>query len=419
MLAARRSVQARLFVTLQNREFRFLWGASLFGHLSLSMGLIVLGWIVLDKTGDPWLVAQVIFYYGIFLFLLTIFSGTLSDRFPRKSLMVLGSFTRLGPWVFLAIIALTDSLAVWQMMVASGVVGLGVGVEMPTSRVLIHDLVGNQGIINAMSLDSVSRHVSRGVGPLAGGVLYDVAGAGVALTAICAVQLAALLLLLPIRMPPGLAGRSGQGSFASDMVKGLAYLARNQLVLALVMGAIITNLFLLPMIFLLPVFAREILEISPSKLGLLTVVGTVGSIGGALFMASNPRISRPGLFWLWIAYFLAAVTFVFAWSTSFALSMLLLVLHGLAFATFGALQPSMVILASDEEMRGRTSGYMSLAMGLSQLGVLAMGGLIALLGASLGLATSTGIAIGLLSLLLVLFPVLTRGAIEPEPARAA
>ena len=92
LLAARRSVQGRLFVTLQNREFRFLWGASLFGHLSLSMGLIVLGWIVLDKTEEPWLVAQVIFYYGIFLFLLTIFSGTLSDRFPRKSLMILGSF---------------------------------------------------------------------------------------------------------------------------------------------------------------------------------------------------------------------------------------------------------------------------------------------------------------------------------------
>ena len=419
MLAVRRTVQGRLFVTLQNREFRFLWGASLFGHLSLSMGLIVLGWIVLDKTGDPWLVAQVIFYFGASLFILTIFSGTLSDRFPRKSLMVLGSLIRLGSWVFLAIIALTDSLAMWQMIVASGVAGLGVGVEMPTSRVLIHDLVGNQGIINAMSLDSVSRHVSRGVGPLAGGVLYDVAGDEVALAAICAVQLAALLLLLPMRMSPSVAGQPKRGSFASDMVKGLAYLFRNQLVLALVMGAIITNLFLLPMIFLLPVFAREILGISASKLGILTLVGTLGSIGGALFMASNPKISRPGLFWLGIAYFLAAVTFLFAWSTWFAVSMLLLVLHGLAFATFGALQPSMVILASNEEMRGRTSGYMSLAMGLSQLGVLAMGGLVALLGASLGLATSTGIAIALLTLLLVLFPMLTRGAIEPEPARVA
>ena len=419
MLAVRRTVQGRLFVTLQNREFRFLWGASLFGHLSLSMGLIVLGWIVLDKTGEPWQVAQVIFYFGASLFILTIFSGTLSDRFPRKSLMVLGSLIRLGSWVFLAIIAITDSLAVWQMIVASGVAGLGVGLEMPTSRVLIHDLVGNQGIINAMSLDSVSRHVSRGVGPFVGGVLYDVAGAEVALTAICVVQLAALLLLLPMRTPPSVAGRPKRGSFASDMVKGLAYLSRNQLVLALVMGAIITNLFLLPMIFLLPVFAREILDISASNLGLLTLVGALGSIGGALFMASNPRISRPGLFWLGIAYFLAAVTLLFAWSTWFVLSMLLLVLHGLAFATSGALQPSMVILASDEEMRGRTSGYMSLAMGLSQLGVLAMGGLIALLGASLGLAASTGIAIALLTLLLVLFPVLTREAIEPEPARVA
>ena len=72
--------QERLLVNLRNSNFRFLWGSSLLGHLSLAMGLIVLGWIVLDMTQDPWMVSQTIFSYGIFLFALNIFSGTITFR---------------------------------------------------------------------------------------------------------------------------------------------------------------------------------------------------------------------------------------------------------------------------------------------------------------------------------------------------
>lgn len=386
------------------------------------MGLIVLGWLVLDMTNNPWMVSQTIFFYGIVLFILNIFSGTLTDRFPRKSLMVLGSLIRLGPWIFLSVMALTDQLVVWHIIAGSAIVGLGVGIEMPSSRVLFHDIVGNTRLMNAMALDSVSRHVSRGAGPLIGGVLYDISGPDIALMAICVVQITSLVSLLAIRIPRGGVESKVQGSFVNDLVKGFAYLAKNQMVLALVLGSCITNLFLLPMIFLLPIFAKEILSISASELGVLTLVGTIGSIGGALVMAANPSIRRPGLLWITIAYFLAMVTMAFSWSTMPILSMFLLVLHGLAFATFGALQPSIVILASSEEMRGRTSGFMSLSMCLAQVGGLVMGGLITILGASMGLAASTGIGIVLLTLLVLLFPTLTRGSISnstPNPVKAS
>lgn len=408
--------QERLLINLRNSNFRFLWGSSLLGHLSLAMGLIVLGWIVLDMTQDPWMVSQTIFSYGIFLFTLNIFSGTITDRFPRKSLMIIGSLIRLGSWIFLATMASTNGLNIWHIIVGSAIVGLGVGIEMPSSRVLFHDLVGNKSLMNAMSLDSISRHASRGVGPLIGGVLYEMAGPEVALMAICIVQVASLLSLIPIKIPVELLKNIGGGSFIKDLLGGFAYLSKNQMVLAFVLGSCITNLFLLPMIFILPVFAREILSITPSELGILTLVGTLGSIAGATLMATNPRISKPGLLWIGIAYFLAAVTLAFSWSAIPILSMFLLVLHGLAFATFGALQPSIVILASTEKMRGRTSGFMSLSMCLAQVGAFVMGAFIERLGASMGLAASTAIAVVLLSLLVLILPTFIKGSMTGQVA---
>ena len=417
MLAVRRSVQGRIFVTLQNREFRLLWGASLLGNLALSMGLIIPGWIVLEMTDDPWAVAQVVFYFGVTQFVVTIFVGTLSDRFSRKSLLVLGSSIRLIPWIFLIPMMYMDRTEPWHILVASGVFGVGVGLETTTARVVAHDLVGNQGIVNALSLESLGRHVMRGIGPLLGGVLLDVSGGQVALTAIAVSQTASLALLMAIRLSQKTPPDVKQGSFFGEMIRGAAYVSQNQMVLALVIGATITNIFLIPMIFVLPVFAREILHTSASGLGVLTAVGAVGSVVGALVMANNPKLSRPGLTWLEMAYFLAIVTILFAWSPWFSVSMLLLILHGLTFAAFGALQPSLVILASEESMRGRTSGAMALAMSLAQVGALVLGGLIEVLGVSMGLATSAGISMVLLTLLMIMLPVLTRDMVQPKPVR--
>ncbi|MBI2166601.1 MAG: MFS transporter [Chloroflexi bacterium] len=402
LLTARLPLGSRLLLALKNPDFRPLWGSALMNYLGSTMSALVLGWYVLETTGSPWNLAQFVFYQGVAQLFLSPFAGALSDRFPRKSLLVVGGTIKFLPLLFLTSLMYSGQIQLWHIYVASGIASLGRMVDLTTYRVATHDIVGDEGIINAMSLDSFGRHASRGLGPLMGGVLYDVAGPHIAVTAVTAAQLGSLLLLIPVRLQRRTSGPQKATSIFGDTLRGLAYVSRNKMILGIVMGAMVTNFFLLPMLSMMPTFARDVLHISATKLGVMTAVGTLGSVSGALFMVSRGTISRPALFWLGFAYSLAVATILFSLSRWFTLSTFILVVHGFIFAPMGVIQPSLV-----------ASGAMSFSMSLGPMGALVMGSLITSLGPSAGLAVSAGIAILLLTLVASLSPGFLRGSFKP------
>ena len=103
----------------------------------------------------------------------------------------------------------------------------------------------------------------------------------------------------------------------------------------------------------------------------------------------------------------------FAASDSYGLSLPILIVMGLGTSGFGTMQATIVILVAREEMRGRSLGVMSLAIGASPLGALLVGGLASTLGPTEAIAVMGGVGIVSVGTVGVLMPSL-RQRITPD-----
>jgi hypothetical protein len=89
----------------------------------------------------------------------------------------------------------------------------------------------------------------------------------------------------------------------------------------------------------------------------------------------------------------AAAILIFAMSTNFTLTLLLLIVSGIGQACFGTMQSSIILLSASDEMRSRTMGTLVLAIGAGPLGQLQVGGLAELLGAPLAVGLNAAVAV--------------------------
>jgi MFS family permease len=203
----------------------------------------------------------------------------------------------------------------------------------------------------------------------------------------------------------GLVGRlGGPGSAASASIvaslrAGLQAAWASPIVRGALLVTIAMNTLFFPYQQMLPVFARDVLSVGPTALGMLVAADGVGALVGALTLAS--RGGRLGHAPLFASAVLVApvLLLLLAGSRSFAMSMGLMVIMGAAESAFAAMQSTLVLLAAPERVRGGAMGILSACIGTQPLGTLAIGLLAASVGAPLAFATNA------LAALLVIVPL--------------
>ena len=124
---------------------------------------------------------------------------------------------------------------------------------------------------------------------------------------------------------------------------------------------------------LIPVFAEKVLLVGPEAMGALGAAQGIGSIMGSSFIASRRNIRLKSRYYYTGAMIGMSFLTLFGLSTSYPLSFLALVLAGVGMSGFGSMQATMVLLSTDEKMRGRVMGIMSMFIGVMPLGTLALG----------------------------------------------
>jgi MFS family permease len=151
------------------------------------------------------------------------------------------------------------------------------------------------------------------------------------------------------------------------------------------------NVLVFPYQQLLPVFARDQLQVDPVGLGALTAAAGMGSVLGAGAIASSRRIPRSGmLFWAG-SCLMSACLVGFAVSGSFGVALVLLALSGLGQAAFASLQTTIVLSSATDQLRGRAMGALTLAIGSTPFGSLEMGAVSVALGAPVAVALNAGL----------------------------
>ena len=281
----------RTFHTLRNREFRFLWLGMVFLMLGIQMQMIVRGYLAYEITSSPFILGLVNAGFAIPMLSLALFGGAVADRMERKRVIQAGQLTSVVLAVFIGVSIFTETISWVHLLVVSMVQGAVFSFVMPARQALVPTLVGKDNLTNAMSLDAAAMSVTTLLAPMIGGGLYNVIGPDGVYFLISGCSVVAMVFTSLVSASGGSASRPSVPMF-SDIVEGLRYVIRSPIVLILLMMGLATALLAMPFRFLMPVFVVDVYERGPESLGLLVTIMGVGSLVGALFIASVGKRRR-------------------------------------------------------------------------------------------------------------------------------
>jgi len=324
----------------------------------------------------------------------SLLGGVLADRVARRQMIIMSQSGNAIMTFLLATLDITGLIHFWHLIVIGFVNGTLAAFNMPSRQSIISDIVPGKDLMNAISLSSAGMNLSRVAGPALAGLLIIYLDTARVFYLIGCVYAASVFFTAMIRTARPPAGSNGKG-VAADILDGFKYAKGDPTLLGLVIMCLVPALFGFPYIALVPAWAREALNAQADGLGLLMMAMGIGSLTGALILASIRQLKRRGAFLVanGFAWGLSVVIFSRCLSYSSALPSLFLV--GLMSAVFMSLNMTLMQLYSSDEMRGRIMSMAMMTFGIMPLSAVPFGAIAESIG------TAASLEIG--GLLLCLF----------------
>jgi len=338
------------------------------------------------------------------LLLLTPLAGWVADRFERRTVARLANAIDMVVALSLGWFTANEGLTLPLLFAFAALHGVARVFVGPAMSAIAPNIVPPALLPKAIALSSIAWQSASVAGPALGGFLYAADPAAPYWSA-AALMLVAIIAMTPIRrvVPPPI---SGNAHPIRQMVDGLTYVRGHRFLF----GAITLDLFAVLLggaTAMLPVFARDILDVGTEGLGLLRAAPAVGAALVALWFVWRPLKHDVGIKMLASVAAFGALTIAFGLSRNFALSLAVLAALGAADMLSVYVRSSLVQLHTPDAMRGRVSAVSGLAISASnELGELQSGIAAAILGPVVAVVAGGAAAIGIAGLWSYLFPEL-------------
>jgi predicted MFS family arabinose efflux permease len=371
-LSTARAAPARTSVLFANGDFWRLWYAGLIVFVVRWLETLAVAVFVYRATGSPFLVAMITMLRLLPMGLFGAVLGAVAERIERRSAQI-GVIALMGcTSAALAMLAYGGHLAVWQLALASFINGLGWATDNPVRRVMIGEVVGNQKMGVAMSIDVGTNNASRMLGPTMGGILFATVGVGGAFVLSVVLYTTSLLVVLGLRYRND-PGQLGSGSVLQRMRDGLALVRQDRRLIGTLVITVIYNVFGWPFTSMVPVIAQDRLHLTPEWIGIMASMDGVGAFIGATVIALfiGPRFYARTYLCGVTSYMLMLPIFALASRPITAGAALLLT--GIGGAAFSIMQATQVYLAAPPAMRSRVLGVLSVCIGIGPIGFVHLG----------------------------------------------
>ncbi|MBI1622091.1 MFS transporter [Aquamicrobium zhengzhouense] len=393
------------FAAFRHSSYARFFAARFAATFAIQIVSVAVGWQIYDLTRNPFdlgLVGLVQFAPALLLVLVT---GAASDRFGRRLIMCISICVEAFCALALLLLTLRGLTSPAQIFIVLAVFGTARAFFMPASSSLVANLVPAKDFANAVAWNSSAWQIATIVGPVAGGLLYGV-------SPIAAYSVATLIMLvgalLIASIPTPKQHFDNEPRSLDTLFAGFRYILSQKIVF----GAISLDLFAVLLsgaVALLPVYARDILELGPWGLGLLRSAPGVGAVCVAVWLAGHPIRDHAGLVMFFFVGLFGIFTAIFGVSTVPWLSIVALALLGAADMVSVYIRSTLIQLWTPDRVRGRVSAVNGVFVGASnELGEFRAGTMAALIG-TVPAVTIGGIgAVGVAALWAWLFPELRK-----------
>ncbi len=357
-------------------------------------------WLVYELTRSEFLLGVVGFVQGLPMLLFAPLGGAISDRWNRRTILLLTQSTFALSALTLAILTYTGLIRYEHILGLVLLNGLVLSIDLPTRQSLVAHLVDKRDLANGIALNAAAFHTARILGPALGGLLLERVGAAPCFL-VNAISFSAILLaLLTIRVQSVDDGES-RGGLLHSLREGVQFVVARRGLFVLWLNVIVLSLFGLSYLVLLPVFAAEILKIGKAGLGQLYTFAGIGSLIGLLMVARLSGEIPRGVLVLIAANGFAWSVIGFSQLSHPLIAKLMLMLAGM----FGVMQlvstNTALQTAAPDHLRGRVVSLHTWAInGPAPFAALMIGKLAQMLGAPTAVLIGAGIcaafALGLL-----------------------
>jgi MFS family permease len=360
------------YASLALPQYRWLLAGTASSQIANWMEEVARGWLAVELLDASALQLSLLgFTRGITQIIVSPFAGIIAERFDRRRVAAVTQALPALDAVLIAVLVGTDQIELWMLYPLVAIGGIASAVNITVRQVLVYDVVGGDYIVNAIALNSVVANVSRIIAPTAGGVLIGTLGIGASYYA--QMVFFGIATLATFALHPVTHAETVRTPMWQGIRDGGAYIRNDPTMARLVLLNTIPNLLIYPYVALMPIFARDILDVGSSGYGvLLTGVG-IGSIPGGLIVAGMTDSRWKGRVMGLSACFYMLMVALFALSSVFILSFLILIVAGVGWSMMVTLNQTLLQLNVAHEYRGRVISLYTMAAGVTPFGNLGMG----------------------------------------------
>ena len=386
---------------LRHRNYRLYWLGQLSSVLAQNMEGVAQGWLVLELTDSPLLLGLTGLTFATPTIALTLLGGVIADRADRRRIMIVSQSASALTFFLLATLILFGWIALWHVMALAFVSGCVRAFDRPSRMALLPQMVPKEDIANAVAVGGTIWQLNRLVGPALAGMLIYLIGIGPTYYFCFGASLIAVCLWLGIRLTAQ-STVPASGGVLQHMAEGLNFIRKNEIYFMFITMIFFNSAFGMSYLILMPVFARNVLDVGSQGFGFLQSFGGAGALVGVLAVAWFSHSRGKGLQALTGAMAFGILLISFALSKSYALSLGLALALGITSQFYMTTISTVLQVNLPNELRGRVMGIYGLAWELMPVGGMIAGAIAEFAGAPIAVGFG-GFMVAAMALLVTIF----------------
>jgi MFS family permease len=405
--------KAHPHLALGVRDFRLYWLALVTQVIGQHMFAFTLGWLTFEITGSMAQLGVIHLCGFVPQFALTLLGGVLADRIDPRKLIGGAQVNAAIAMIMVGVVTLAGVAQLWHLALGAFLWGLSAAIDEPARASFFPRLLPRPLLRSAVPLISMAFGSSRVIAPSIAGFLIAAAGAPATFLACAAAVSTMIAVLFLVRPTHGVA--RPHGGLLDNFGDSLRYIRANEAFASAITAALLNATLAMGFIHMLPVFAKDVLQVDSRGLGILAAAAGVGSLAGFISYAwLQSRLSPRNLIVGALTVYNAALIGL-AFSDWYWLSFCAILVAGLGHGYFVTGVQVMLQTLVDDHYRGRVMSVFALVWSLTFFSGFLLNTAGEWVGPRLALAGGAVIVLAYVWLLLVRATALKKVVLAPKP----
>lgn len=372
--------------SLKNTDYRLYFIGSGISSIGMYVQTTAQAWIVLKLTNSGVALGIVLALQFLPYLIFSPIGGLLVDRYSKHKIIFITSILSAILAIVMGMLVLTDTIALWMIYLLALLLGLVGVIENPARHALISEIVKNEDLLNAVTLNSIQYNLARVIGPIIAGALILTLGIYIcffvnALSFIAVIICLLMMAKIPINSSKSIENKKGQ------ITEAFNYSRKNPVIFHILFMMAIIGTLTYEFHVTLPMLAEFVFNGSAKSYALLTAAFGFGAVIGGVYTAGMKKIDMPKLVFVSIMFGIFII--ITASAANFIFALISLIFCGFFSIMFSSIGRTMLQLETKPNMRGRVLSFWNIMLlGSTVIGAPIIGFIGQYFGARLALATS-------------------------------